>query len=210
MGDLEDIVRELHDHEKRLRRVETQEIGLAGATAFVKLDEKSGSSAGYSFTSISGDYRHLLLISYLRSDRASVSNDNLAMTFNGDTGSNYEWVHMRWTNDTGSVGGNEFSQGATGDAHIEVSFVEAAAAAADVHSPTWILIPDYSNATDHKGCLSQTGWQIGAFAAETLGVDIGHGIWHNSTPAAITQVDLDPEIGTNWIAGSRATLYGIG
>ncbi len=206
MSILDDVL----NHEKRLRVLENQEIGLASATAFVKLAEKSGSSAGYSFTGISGDYNNLLIIAYLRSDRPTVPNDNLAMTFNGDTGNNYEWLHMRWTHDTGAVGGNEFSQGASLDAHIEVSFVEASGQApADVFSPTWILIPDYSNATDHKGCLSQTGFQQASYINEQLGVDIGHGLWH-TTAAAITQIDLDPEIGTNWEAGSRATLYGIG
>ncbi len=207
MSTLDDI----RDHEDRIRALENQEIGLAGATAFVKLQEKSGSSAGYSFTSISGDYQQLLIIAYLRSDRPTVPNDNLAMTFNGDTGAVYEWVHMRWSHDTGGVGGNEFSQGASADVQIEVSFVEASGQApSDVFSPTWILIPDYANATDHKGCLSQTGWQEASYGAERIGVDIGHGLWHTGTPAAITQIDLDPDIGTNWEAGSRATLYGIG
>lgn len=203
-GVIDDILR-LND---RMDDLEAQEF-LTPGFGLTKLQEKTGASAGYSFTGISGSHGHLLMIAYLRSDRAAVSNDNLELIFNGDTGSNYEWVHMRWSHDTGAVGGNEFSQGASADSHIEVGFIEAAAAPSDVFSPNWILIPNYANATDHKNCISQTGFQTATYAAEQISVDIGHGLWHTGTPAAITQIDLNPEIGTNWVAGSRATLYGL-
>lgn len=157
-----------------------------------------GSAASsISLTTIPGTYAHLMLICRLRSDRAGQAQDALGITFNGDTGNNYEWVRTSINNGGGSAG----DSGTSAAQIAPTNFISGATAAAGTFSNVVLIISNYA----------QTGYSRSISGSGGVSVQITHmlGMWSN-TANAITQIDLEPVIGSNFIAGSSYSLYGIG
>lgn len=145
-----------------------------------------GAQASFDATGLSGSYRDLLIEVSLTP--ASGGNGDVHVQFNGDTGSNYEWV-TGYT--TGSIGGANAS---SSDTKIKV----------DTHDTTnrylmRLNVRDYADTGIHKYVLGQA-FRIGG-AAFTVGAR-----WKSNS--AITQVTISLSSG-NLQSGSRCRIYGI-
>ena len=77
-------------------------------------------------------------------------------------------------------------------------------ATANVFSAITVDIPHYANAANNKAALSKSAVRRGV----TTGLDFtsrGAHFWRSN--ASITQITIIPT-STNWLAGSRVSLYG--
>jgi hypothetical protein len=155
--------------------------------------------ASITFSTISGAYTDLVLISFVR-DTRSETYGYPALRFNSDTGSNYSRTAV-YGDGSGAASGRASSQ-------TSLLYCEAAGAsqAAGNYAPIVTHFQNYSNSTTYKTILSRFnnvagngGFQTGALV----------GLWRDT--AAITSITIlgDPGASTNLATGSTFTLYGI-
>jgi hypothetical protein len=164
-----------------------------------------GSAASsISLTSIPGTYSHLKIVMRLRSDRASNTNDGLNITLNSDTGAGaYAWITVNLTASGGVSGAGNVS-----DTAIKpTTLIAGATARENTFSTVIIDIPNYAG-TGYARTLRGVGDYFFGGAGVNLLSNFAAN-WFN-TANAITQIDIAPLAGTNFIAGSSYSLYGIG
>ncbi len=201
MSTLDDLL----DHEKRLRRLETQEIGIAsGIGGYAFIEEKAPSGAdNLSFTSIPTIYRHLRIMWMAKSVNTN-EEDTLRVRFNGDTGSNYRYTNHQVAGPTSAIhtiGHDGLISGAnmaqiTGD-HASLSTAEFA---------TGVLnIPYYIDSNQFKTFHSVSGNFVVSRAGMRLSLHIGY--WENAD--AINAIDIDIISNTNFEDESKFALYGL-
>jgi len=167
--------------------------------AFTVIDhtEATGNITSWDVTSIPSSYDHLMIEVSARSDAVAYYT-LMALTFNGDTGTNYSSTALYAGSTTPQ------SQRASGATSVSYQYITAASSAADTFSVNKIWIPHYSNAANFKQVLSSaaveddstTDWQWLLFQ--------NAGLWADTD--AIDQVTLT---NTNMIQYSTFTLYGI-
>ncbi len=184
----------------------TQTTGVkwapGGAGNFTKItDTLLGSdTASFAFTSISG-YIHLKLVVSVRTDRASATEDLMLCQFNSDTTAAHYFTQRELANGT-TVAGSEFLGSFAGYACVTT----AVTASAGMFASAEILITDYLGTTARKTTTCQgfspTGKTTGLLDSFRIGM-----LWDDTS--AITRIDLKPGVGSNFKAGSRATLYGL-
>ena len=159
----------------------------------------SGGAANIEFSSIPGTYDDLLIITSLRTDRASQTNDNINIRFNGDTATNYSRTQMVAT-------GTSVSS-ARGSSATSITTTQAPGNSANAN--TWgtatILIPAYKNTSKNKQVLHR-GAQLDN-SNSTFFLGLYSGLWRSTS--AITSITLLPNTGPNIVQYSTATLYGV-
>jgi hypothetical protein len=146
-------------------------------------------------------YAHLRIVTYLRSDRASQT-DNLAIRFNNDTGANYDYIESYTT---GAAAYNN-SEG-LGLTRAAVGLCPGSNATANRFGTGEMLIGNYTGTTNYKSMT----YSSSAATGTTTGLlywDQGLGHWRSAS--AINRVQIFPWSGTNWKAGSRLTIYALG
>jgi len=150
----------------------------------------SGSStSAVSFTSIPQTYTDLVIVANTSN---SVSLESLALTFNGDTGTNYSNTRL-YGNGTSAI-----SDRATSAAYI------AALLNSNTIGNSIIHIMNYANTTTYKTTISRTGDASNRTSAVV-------GLWRGSTGSAtqaITSITITVT-GSNYVSGSTFSLYGI-
>lgn len=151
-------------------------------------------------TALPTTYAHLLVVCYLRSDRA-LTVDDCQLRFNNDTGANYDLESLRATAAT-PVSSELFAQ-----TSIYQGAIPAASATANVFGGPTFLIPNYANATNQKMILGWTGHKVGTTTG-LLGAGVASGFWRSN--AAINRITLFPVVGPNFVAGSRVSVYALG
>ncbi len=146
-------------------------------------------AASVDITGIVGNYAHLLVVVYARSDTAAFST-NLQTRFNGDTGANYTGVGTSAATSVTATGTN----------------VHGASATAGLFSSVGILIPNYAGSAADKPAVA-FGTNADTGGSNLLAGVLGGGIWRNTS--AITRITISPAAG-NFIIGSRVSLYALG
>lgn len=170
----------------------------SSSNALVKIDSKSGASASYDFTDISGGFTHLQLRIYGRCGDAS-SQQAVQVRFNGDSGNNYDYLLWYIT----SAGLSQFQTNAAAQALAGI--IPGSTAGASLFSSSIVTIPDYVQTTGNKTLHVEASHKIGTGGTDLTAYHIT-GFWRSSV--AINQITLTPAAGA-FIAGSRADLYGI-
>jgi len=148
----------------------------------------SSPASSITFSSISGSYTDLILITSASSDISADTND-ITCQFNSDTGSNYSTVYVYGTGSSASSGSTNNSSGVLIARHHATEY-----AAGITH------FQNYSNTTTYKNVLSRGS------AASTITIAYA-GVWRNT--AAITSIVLTPTSASNFDSGSTFSLYGI-
>lgn len=159
----------------------------------------TGSVASFDLTSIPGTYKHLHLDYSLRSDRAAAS-DRIKVVVNNDTGSSkYESILYYWFQP--STWGTT-NPGVTNAA--QVSFICGNTSMTGSFGGGFIDFIDYASTSKLK--LFQT--RGGQLQSTTIKPEIYDGMATWRDYSAITRITISPTFGTNWLDGSRITLYG--
>ena len=145
-----------------------------------------------SLATYSSTYKHLQLRIAARSSSASSFSGRLR--FNGDTGANYSFKQLL---------GNGSSVLSTADScqtGTDILPVSNSTSTASSFGGAVIDILDSYSTTKNKTLRSLAGFALGA-------VYLRSGAWYNT--ASVTSIDLYMQDATNFIAGSRFSLYGI-
>ena len=149
----------------------------------------SGSSTNVTFSSISGSYTDLVLI--IANVTAQI--DNVAITLNSDTGSNYSRTILNGNGSTASSNRNNnqsylytmYKDTAGGDPVMSISQFQ-----------------NYSNSTTYKTVLTRQETNSGG----TKSVQAMVSLWRSTS--AITSISINSG-NANFNSGSTFTLYGI-
>lgn len=153
----------------------------------------TGSPNVVAFTSITGTYTDLVLVANARAQYADTIGI-LRIRFNSDSGSNYSMTQL-YGNGSAAASARVSNQTSFG-----LEYISGNTASSGVFSPVLLQIQNYSNTTTNKTMLCRTN-----DAAVRVVTQVG---LYRST-SAITRIDLDEVLGTNFAVGSTFTLYGI-
>jgi len=166
--------------------LETTVLGTATASVtFSNLDTNYGST-----------YQHLQLRVVARTDRAD-TDDFIVLRFNGDSGNNYA-THVLRGNGTNV----QSSAPRTSYANIEIQAITAATQTANSFGAVIIDILDPFETSKNTTIRAFTGL-TGSFNF----VSLDSGLWINTN--AVTTILLDQSFGSNFVTGSRFSLYGL-
>ena len=145
----------------------------------------------------SSTYKHLQIRFVARSDRDQNA-DSSFMRLNGDTGSNYSWHSLRVA-DTSAVG----SEGFSSQTLMRSGRLSSSTTTANVFAASVIDILDPYSTTKNT-----TIRFFGGFMAATSNwIELGSGAWYNTN--AVSSITLDQVFGSNFVSGSRFSIYGI-
>ncbi len=184
------------------RATAASNVAIAGAGQWVKLADSTlgADAANFDLTSISGSYAHLMLEWYLRSDRSATS-DGVRIKLNNDGSSIYYYQRIHGFGTTLNTQEN-----------LAVAFMEVGECSGGTSPTGWftggvIELVNYATSTNRKTLMARNG---GGFSTGTGGINEGiyGGIYDSAT--AISRITIFPQVGSNWKAGSRVTLYGLG
>jgi hypothetical protein len=171
--------------------------GVQGDYELISTTLISSNTPTVSFSSLgtySSTYKHLQLRIVARTDRPSEPGDVLLVRLNGDTGSNYAYHNL--SGNGSSVGsGNASSQ-------TEIWTWRIAGSTATANSFGGMVM-------DLLDVYATKNKTIRALSGMTGGLNeifLNSGLWNNT--ASLTTISLD-QIGSNFVAGSRFSLYGI-
>jgi hypothetical protein len=148
-----------------------------------------------SLATYASTYKHLQIRLVARTNRAAVV-DSAVIQFNGDNASNYNRHVLQGDGSSVSsfaeTGASGYVGRITGDTATANSFAPAVAEILDAYSSTKNTtvrsLTGYHNSTTPQLYLTST-------------------LWRNT--ASLTSIRLLPNVGTNFVAGSRFSLYGI-
>jgi hypothetical protein len=145
-------------------------------------------TASYTFSSISGSYTDLVLISNVK---VSSAGEAVQIRFNSDTGNNYSYTQLS---------GNGTAASSSRASSTSVIYISNDGSATN-YGTAITHIMNYSNTTTYKTTLGRF-----AEASATSWADVG--LWRST--AAITSLTINVS-GTskNLSSGSTFTLYGI-
>ena len=158
----------------------------------------SGGQATITFALIPATYSHLQIRAIGRTDRSGVTIDGFRIQFNNVlTTAQYRSHYL------GGGGSSAFSGDDSGVAGIVAQRFSTHIAASSMYGAAVIDILDYANTNKHKTikCLGGTD-QNGSGE-----VYLTSGVWMNT--AAISEIDIVPNVGTNFSEYSSFALYGI-
>lgn len=161
-----------------------------------------------SWSGIPATYQHLLILVQARLTEVTALTDDIALTFNGDTGAHYSSLTMSATNISGSLVGPSAAT-AFATASIPAFRVAASQGGAPANAGSgFAWVPNYGSAAFNKNVLAVSGAGNGTSAM----VDgrVRWGFWNPSSQAAVTAVSLTAPAGSNFLVGSTFALYGIG
>lgn len=147
---------------------------------------------------VPGTFNHLVIMAMLRTNLAATAFDAFNLTFNADTGANYDRQTLRGSSGTASAV-NTLAQ-----TWMQIPTYGAGASSGAFISH-FIVIPGYAQATAHKNIWA------GASCLDTTAANCRFECtacrWRNT--AAITRITGSVNSAASLIAGSRFTIYGI-
>lgn len=143
-------------------------------------------TASYTFSSISGSYTDLVLVCSVKLDIGG--SYSMGLQFNGDTAGNYSW--------TGLIG-----NGTTASSQRDSNVTYAIYGTGNTDWGNSIVnIMNYANATTYKTCVARNNNTADSAQAWV-------NLWRST--AAINSVKVMSQSGSNFVAGTTFSLYGI-
>ncbi len=170
--------------------------GGGGDLTLISRQTISVATPTITFSAIPGTYRDLLLSTTIRGTHNAASTE-LHVTFNGDTGANYD-----------SFRNNTFGAAVTyGGTYMDVAAISAATSPANTPSQDEYVIANYVSTTFHKVITGNGGFKLANSGGGNINGEAITGYWRNT--AAITQIDLNLTA-DNFEVGTDVALYGRG
>lgn len=170
----------------------------SGGGDVTKIEEQTPSGTGTVTFSSLGSFTHLKVIYNARGTQTATAT-GINLTFNGDTGSNYDGERAVFT--TSAAFAEQIAQ-----TSVQIGVVSAASATANYASSGEILIADYRGTTFFKTAVSSENPVLLAQSTTNLSSRIHSGWWRDTS--AITSITLTLTSG-NYVSGSKFSLYGI-
>ena len=165
------------------------------------LTSAQGSVTFASLGDYASDYQHLQIRAVVRTDRTSASSDPVTLQFNGNTGTNYS-RHGLVSYQFGGSGG-VVSNAASSQTSILLSqAVNTNGATANSFGAIVGDILDPFSSSKNTTVRALPGMNA-AFSA----VELRSGGFFNT--ASIYEIKLEPLVGSNFVTGSRFSLYGL-
>jgi hypothetical protein len=174
--------------------------GAAGGASSYDLLETtvlSSSASSVTFSSLGSysAYKHLQIRTANRTDRSGFASDDIALQMNADTGANYR--NHGLYGDGSSVA--SFDAAAS---EIRIGLTSGVTETANIFGAFVIDILDFASSSKNTTIRALSGKEgSGDYIALTSG------LWINT--AAVTSILIKPRNATNFIAGSRFSLYGV-
>lgn len=156
-------------------------------------------TASVTFAAIPQTRTHLKVVGSARTTQASVASGILTR-FNGDSGANYDLEYLNGLAGVSSAG-EAFGQTSEGYA-----LAPGASAGASLFGGYELFIPNYSNASFNKSGLTIT---VAKYNTASGGIETRQVGWGWRSIAAITQIDLIANAASNFLTGTRFTLYAM-
>jgi hypothetical protein len=161
----------------------------------------SGGTSSISFTSIPSTFKHLQIRALTQTNRATYPFEEMRMTFNGDTASNYSWHNL--DGDGGSIYVN--NNGAN-QAYIQMD--QAGTTTGGTFGALIIDILDYESTSKTKTIKALAGAMSNADYGGYYGiVSLNSGNWRSTS--AITSINIRPAFSALFTQYSSFALYGI-
>lgn len=154
-------------------------------------------SVTFDVSSFAGVYKHLQIVIAARTDRA-LHVDSAMIQFNGDTGGNYRAHYLLGTGSAVASGDD-----GSGVVRVYAARVTGATAGTSVFGTGICDILDPYSSTKNTTTRALAGYTSGSGSE----VYLFSGLWMNT--AAINSIRIFPNIGSNFVAGSRFSLYGV-
>jgi hypothetical protein len=158
----------------------------------------TGSQASVTFSDLNSTYgstyQHLQIRMVVRTDRATTS-DNIRARVNGDTGSNYAY-HGLFAN------GSTVGAKSAGISQTVFDFDRAAAATASSGIFGAVVLDILDPFETSKYITFRT---LGGVTTNTI--NLGSGLWMDTD--AMSSFSILPGSGSNFVTGSRFSLYGL-
>lgn len=169
--------------------------GGGGAFELISTTILGTAAASVTFSSIASTYTHLQIRYTARS--SSTGGDNIRMQMNADTGNNYS-VHYLFGN------GSSVSSGNAAPWNTAVyALMPYSTQTADVWGAGIIDILDYRSTSKNKTVRGMSGKVVSG----DYNIYLQSGAWLSTS--AITELRIYLGTGSNIVAGSRFSLYGV-
>jgi hypothetical protein len=169
----------------------------AGAYDLLETEILTGTAASVTFSSLNStygaDYQHLQIRWTARTTSTADFDDQINLTFNSDTGSNYA---RHWLRGTGS---SVTSNAGSSQSAAWGGWASSALDTANKFGAGVMDILDPFETTKYTTARVLTG-------GAAFGVGLLSGLWMNT--AALTDITFDGNAG-NFVAGCRFSLYGL-
>jgi hypothetical protein len=158
------------------------------------------------FSGIPNTYSHLLLFAQGRLTETTVQSDDVSLQFNGDSSSVYSYVTQYATNPSGTMTSG-IGNGSSGTG-VPVFRFTASQAGANVNpGGGFIVIPNYTSTAFNKAIYGLSGGGNGTSTFVDIRTRLG--IYNPATQAAVSSLSLSAPSSSDFLTGSRFTLYGI-
>ena len=154
--------------------------------------ELSSAQGSIQFSSIPSDFTDLMILTSLRSDRSAVV-DILELQLNGATANRSS---RSLQGDGSAATSSSYTSG-------RIALDTAASATSNIFGNGQIYIPNYAGSLQKSAFVELVSENNATNAYQ----QIYSFRWADTT--AVNSVILIPNLGTNWVAGSSATLLGI-
>ena len=166
----------------------------------------SGGSSTITFSSIPATYTHLQIRGIAQTNRGTYSVDNMFITFNSDTASNYS-MHYIFGGYTSSP---MVESGSSTSATKILTYMISTSVPGTTFTGVVMDILDYANTNKYKTARILNGFDVnGTAGTGSYGgtVNFCSGLWRSTS--AITSITFAPQEGTNFAQYSQFALYGI-
>lgn len=197
MPNNDDIYKQLTYLQKQIDNFVKPEVPLG--LSLISESILTGTATTITFSAIPANFRHLLVMAQIRTDRAAEI-DAVRLRFNGDTGGNYDEQHYTANSTTLTAAANLAATS------MLIGSTEAANSRALNSGPLIVDVFNYTSAAE-KWVFSRSAAFGNVSAATDMFIQNFAGRWRGS--AVITSLTLLPNIGPNFVSGCEFQLYGL-
>lgn len=160
------------------------------------------------WSGIAATWEHLLIVVQARLTETTALTDDIALTFNGDTGAHYSSLTVSATNISGSLVGPSAAT-SFANSSIPAFRVNASQGGAPVNAGGgFAWVPNYNSAAFNKQVYAMSGGGNGT--SSMVDGRLRWGFWNPASQAAVTSVSLTAPAGSNFLVGSEFCIYGLG
>jgi len=176
---------------------------MANTYTLIEAKTLTSNQASIEFTSIPQTYTDLKLVYSLRSARSGSTRDDLKITINSDTGSNYSGKRI-----FASDGTNATSQGFSGGPGSQLfpGAIPASTATSSTFSNSEIYFSNYTIAASKKSMSSDFTYENNDASNNITGFST---MLFDNTSSGITTLKIEIISANDFVQYSTAYLYGI-